>query len=186
MTKHLTWLAAVGWLIAANPALAAPTQTPGEGTGYRLLSELVGLVNSAAKGSVDTGAASAGLLKLAKDVKAARDSQSVDAMFAVRYSRLLSALRQGLLADPGLLYWPMYRHAMVDFIEERTGQLPDWNKLLFVVNDHGGSGVGLAMLVEAVMSEVVSLHLHLETLDRRPAILQGYLERAQKAGGPVR
>jgi len=186
MTKHLTWLAVVGWLIAADPALAAPTQTPGEGTGYRLLSELVGLVNSAAKGSIDTGAASAGLLKLAKDVNAARDSKSVDAIFAVRYSRLLSALRQGLLADPGLLYWPMYRHAMVDFIEERTGQLPDWNRLLFVVNDHGGSGVGLAMLVEAVMSEVVSLHLHLETFERRPAVLRRYMEQGLNPNGSMK
>jgi len=68
--------------------------------------------------------------------------------FRVRYARLLSALRQGLLADPGLLYWPMYRASMMDFIEERTGRPPDWSKLAFVVGDHGGSGVGLAVLVE--------------------------------------
>ncbi len=47
-------------------------------------------------------------------------------------------------------------------------------------NDHGGSGVGLAMLAEAIMSEVVSLHIHLEPLDRRQAILQGYLEGTKK------
>jgi hypothetical protein len=76
----------------------------------------------------------------------------------------------------------MYRSSMIAFIEERTGRLPDWDKLRFVVNDHGGSGVGLAMLVEAVMEEVVSLHLHLETLDRRADVLGGYLERSAKSG----
>jgi hypothetical protein len=30
------------------------------------------------------------------------------------------------------------------------------------------------------MSEVVSLHLHLETLDRRQAVLQAYLEGTKK------
>ena len=37
-------------------------------------------------------------------VSAASAAKSVDPIFAVRYARLLSALRQGLLADPGLLW----------------------------------------------------------------------------------
>ena len=96
----------------------------------------------------------------------------------------MSAVRQALIADPEVLFWPMYRYKMVDFIEERTGRMPEWDKLLSVVSDHGGSGVGLAVLVEAVMSEIVSLHIHLETLERRPAVLQGYLERMQKTREP--
>jgi hypothetical protein len=115
------------------------------------------------------------------EVSAAAAAKSVDPIFVVRYARLLSALRQGLLADPGMLYWPMYRASMVDFIEERTGRPPDWSKLVFVVGDHGGSGVGLAMLVEPVMSEVDSLHVHLESLDRREAILESYMKGAAKS-----
>jgi len=124
---------------------------------------------------------SADLLVLAKRLQTAAGANAVDPLFAVRYARLLSALRQGLLADPGLLYWPMYRASMMDFIEERTGRPPDWSKLVFVVGDHGGSGVGLAVLVEPVMSEVVSLHIHLETLDRRQAILESYMKGAAKS-----
>jgi hypothetical protein len=186
MMKHTARLVVIGWLVASSPAFAQPAQSTGGEAGYKLLSDLVVLLNSAAKGSIDMGAANAGLLSLAKNVDAARDAKAVDVIFAVRYSRLLSALRQALLADPGLLYWPMYRFSMVDFIEERTGRMPDWDKLLFVVNDHGGSGVGLAMLVEAVMAEVVSLHLHLETLERRPAVLRRYTEQGLNSSGSVK
>lgn len=99
------------------------------------------------------------------------------------YTRLLSAVRQGFIKDPELLFWPMYRYNMVDFIEERTGRIPAWKDLLFIVNDHGGSGVGLGMLADAVMSEVVSLHIYLETLAKRPDILKAYLDKGLSAAG---
>ena len=173
-------------LVVSNLALAGPVQPAGDRTGFKLLGDLVRLLSQAGQAKMETAALNAGLLSLAKELKAAQGAKRVDPLFAVRYSRLLSAVRQGLLTDPEVLYWPMYRFSMIDFLEERTGRMPDWDKLLFVVNDHGGSGVGLGMIVEAIMSEIVSLHIHLETLDRRPAILQSYLEGAQKSGGPER
>ena len=168
-------------LIASNFALATPIQSPGDETGFKLLEDLVLLLDRAGqqRGTADDW--NAAILDLARDLKSARDAKHVDALFAVRYSRLLSGVRQALLGDPEMLYWPMYRFSMIDFIEERTGRLPDWNKLLFTVNDHGGSGVGLAMIVEAVMSEVVSLHIHLETAQKREGILETYLQKTQKA-----
>jgi hypothetical protein len=54
----------------------------------------------------------------------------VDDLFALRFGRLLSAVRQAVLTDPEVLYWPMYRHTMMDFIEERTGRVPDWKEVL--------------------------------------------------------
>jgi len=167
-------------LVGPNLALAGPPQPARQEAGFKLLGDLVLLLDKAGRGGLDDGALGAGILDLSKALAAARDTQRVDPIFAVRYSRLLSAIRQAVLRDPDLLYWPMYRSSMIAFIEERTGRLPDWDKLRFVVNDHGGSGVGLAMLVEAVMGEVVSLHLHLETLDRRADVLRGYLERSAK------
>ena len=170
-------------LLAAAIAAATPVraQTSPRPPGYALLSDLVALMDQAARGVAEPAAVSADLLGLAKRLQTAAAVKSVDPIFAVRYTRLLSALRQGLLADPGMLYWPMYRASMIDFIEERTGRPPDWNTLVFVVGDHGGSGVGLAVLVEPVMSEVVSLHIHLETLDRRQAILESYMKGAAKS-----
>ena len=61
--------------------------------------------------------------------------------------------------------------------------MPDWGNLLFIVNDHGGSGVGLGILSDAIMSEVVSLHIHLENLARRPEILKSYVEKGMKGIG---
>ena len=160
---------------------AGPAQAAADQTGFQFLARLVVLiVKSAAPGGspADIGP---DIVQLAKELKAAREAKKVDDLFAVRYSRLLSAVRQALLMDPEVLYWPMYRYTMVDFIEERTGRIPAWKDILFIVNDHGGAGVGLGMIADAVMSEVVSLHLHLENLARRPDILQGYIDKGLKA-----
>jgi hypothetical protein len=170
-------------VIVLSPAFSvlADAEPAAPHPGYALLSDLVAVVDQAARGAADAAATNTALLTLAKSARAAAGAKTVDPIFAVRYTRLLSALRQGLLADPGMLYWPMYRASMMDFIEERTGRPPDWNTLVFVVGDHGGSGVGLALLVEPVMSEVVSLHIHLESLRRREAILESYMKSAAKS-----
>ena len=177
--------ARIHWLItlfiASNIALAAPVEKPGEETGFKLLENLVLLLDEAGRQSGTADDWNATIVGLARELKAARDAKYVDALFAVRYSRLLSAVRQALLGDPETLYWPMYRFSMIDFIELRTGRTPDWNRLMFAVNDHGGSGVGLAIIVEAVMSEIVSLHIHLETAQKRQGILETYLQKTQKA-----
>jgi len=148
--------------------------------GYLFLERLVGLVvKAAAPGSANPDIASE-IVGLAKEFKAAHAAKRVDDLFAVRYLRILSAVRQAILMDPEVLLWPMYRRTMIDFIEERTGKIPEWKDLLFIVNDHGGAGIGLGMIAEAVISEVVSLHLYLETLDQRPDITKKYIEKAMK------
>lgn len=183
MKRHAA-RATAGLLAAVLLGLTVPATALGQAAngppGYALLADLVAVVDQAARGAADVAATNTALLALAKRLQSAVAAKAVDPIFAVRYSRLLSALRQGLLPDPGMLYWPMYRASMIEFIEERTGRAPDWDRLLFVVGDHGGSGVGLAMLVEPVMAEVVSLHVHLDALDRRQAILESYMKGAQK------
>lgn len=185
MKEHRFFISAafMALCLAASPSAADLVQALPDRTGFQLLDRLVLLmVRSAAPGggTVDTGQE---IVRLARDLKSAQAAKQVDDLFAVRYSRLLSAVRQAVLMDPEVLYWPMYRCTMVDFIEERTGRIPDWKELQFIVNDHGGAGVGLGTIVDAVMSEVVSLHIHLENLARRPEILKGYLDRSMKAAG---
>ena len=173
----------VGIVVLATFSPAGPAQDPPGQTGFQFLDRLVVLlVKAVAPGgsSVDIDQK---ILLLAKKLKSAREAKQVDDLFAVRYSRLLSAVRQAVLRDPEVLYWPMYRFNMIDFIEERTGRMPDWKDLLFMVNDHGGSGVGLGAISDAVMSEVVSLHIHLENLDKRPEILKSYMEKSMKGIG---
>jgi hypothetical protein len=178
-------LACAGLILACmlSPRAAAQPR-PDPQVGFDLLDRLVSLVvRSAAPGgvTVDTGQET---VLLARDLRAAHEVGRVDDLFAVRYGRLLSAVRQAVLMDPEMLYWPMYRYTMVDFIEERTGRIPEWEGLLFIVNDHGGAGVGLGTIADAVISEVVTLHLHLENLSRRAEIKQGYLERGIGAARP--
>jgi len=173
----------VTMLVLAVSARASLAQAgPGQ-TGFQLLDRLVVLIVKAAApggGSADTGSS---IVALAKELKSAQAAKKVDDLFAVRYSRLLSAVRQAVLMDPEVLYWPMYRYTMMDFVEERTGKTPEWKDVLFIVNDHGGAGVGLGFLADAIMSEVVSLHIYLETMDKRPDILKTYLDKGMKATG---
>ena len=179
-SHRLTTLIVAAVLVAVASSAAGQGQAAADPAGYQFLDRLVVLLVKAAApggGGQDIGP---DIIALAKELKAAQTAKRVDDLFAVRYSRLLSAVRQALLMDPEVLYWPMYRSTMVDFIEERTGQTPDWKRLLFVVNDHGGAGVGLGMIADAVMSEVVSLHIHLDNLAKRPEILKSYLEKGMK------
>jgi hypothetical protein len=167
-----------GALLASGAEAQAP---PDQAMGFQLLDRLVGLVvRTAAPGGtpVDAGAET---VALARELKHARDTRQVDGLFAVRYGRLLGAVRQAVLMDPEILTWPFYRYAMADFIEERTGEPPDWADLLFKVSDHGGAGVGLGTVAGAVMSEVVTLHLHLENASRRAGIQEEYLARGLAA-----
>lgn len=162
---------------SGSKAQQAPPAAGEQAEGFRLLERLVGVVvRAAAPGGapIDAGAEA---VTIARELEAARDAGRVDELFAVRYGRLLSAVRQAVLMDPAVLSWPLYRYAMADFIEERTGRPPDWEDLLFKVRDHGGAGVGLGTIADAVMSEVVTLHLHLENASRRPRIREEYLAR---------
>ena len=98
---------------ASNLAPNGPVQKQGQETGFKLLSDLVLPLDKAGRGSIDDNAVSAAVLDLSKELKAARDAQRVDPLFAVRYSRFLSVVRQAVLRDPELLYWPMYRSSMI-------------------------------------------------------------------------
>jgi hypothetical protein len=174
------------FLIAAMVPAAGQAPAASAHPGFDLLDRLIVLVVASAAPGGGSGDIGQGVLKLAKDLNAAREAKRVDDLFAVRYSRLLSAVRQAATMDPEVLYWPMYRYAMADFIEERTGQAPDWKALAFMVNDHGGAGVGLAAIADAVLSEAVALHLHLENLSRLDGIRQSYLDKGLKAAGAVK
>ena len=185
MRKHVTFmgLAATAALAAATVSAAGQAPSAAARPGFDLLDRLVVLVVTSAAPGGGGGDVGQGIILLAKDLKTAGDAKKVDDLFAVRYSRLLSAVRQAATMDPEVLYWPMYRYAMADFIEERTGRAPDWKALAFMVNDHGGAGVGLAALADAVLSEVVALHLHLENLSRLEGLRQSYLDKGLKAAG---
>lgn len=176
-----------GLLLVAT-AVPAEGQAPAAAAhpGFDLLDRLVVLLVGAAApggGGKDIGP---GVILLARDFGSAKDAGKIDGLFAVRYSRLLSVVRQAATMDPAGLYWPLYRYALAEFIEGRTGRAPDWKDLEFMVNDHGGAGVGLGAVADAVLSEVVELHLHLENLSRLDGIRQSYLDKGLKAAGAVK
>jgi len=179
--------AIIAGLFVGSSATAATPQTPaGREDGFLLLDRLVVLVVVSAAPGRGSGDVGQGVILLAKDLKSAKETGKIDDLFAVRYSRLLSAVRQAATMDPAGLYWPLYRYALAEFIEGRTGRAPDWKDLEFMVKDHGGAGVGLGAVADAVLSEVVALHLYLENLSRLDEIRQSYLDKGLKAAGAVK
>ena len=186
-TRHRVVVMIIVVLVAGAWATAATRQTAaGPEVGFKLLERLVVLVVGAAAPGGGGGDVGQGVILLARDLQSAKDAKKIDDLFAMRFSRLLSAVRQAATMDPAGLYWPMYRYALAEFIETRTGRAPDWKDLEFMVNDHGGAGVGLGAVADAVLSEVVALHLYLENLSRLDAIRQSYLDKGLKAAGAVK
>lgn len=163
--------------------LAAQAPAASDTSGYRLLERLVSiLVKAASPGA--TGSPQDEIISLAREIKGARDAQKVDEIFAARFSRLLSVARFAVNPSPQPSDWQMIRFLMMDFIEQTTGRMPEWKDVLANTEHHGGPGIGLAMLAEAVLSEVVSLHIHLKTLPERSSILKSYMEKGMAAPAP--
>jgi hypothetical protein len=188
MKRHVKFMGLIAAAALAVAPLSAASEAPAASSrpGFDLLDRLVVLVVASAAPGGGSGDIGRGVILLAKDLRSAKEAGKIDDLFAVRYSRLLSAVRQAATMDPAGLYWPLYRYALAEFIEGRTGRAPDWKDLEFMVNDHGGAGVGLGAVADAVLSEVVALHLHLENLSRLDGIRQSYLDKGLKAAGAVK
>jgi hypothetical protein len=62
----------------------------------------------------------------------------------------------------------------LDGLTGRSGRPGEGKKELFKLD----------IIADAIISEVVSLHIYLETLAKRPEILQIYMEKSMKAAGP--
>jgi hypothetical protein len=163
--------------------LAGQASTAADPSGFRLLERLVSiLVKAASPGA--PGNPQDEIISLAHETKGARDAQKVDDVFAARFSRLLSVARIAVNPAPQPSDWPMIRFLMMDFIEQTTGRMPEWKDVLANIEHHGGPGIGLALLADAILSEVVSLHIHLRTLPERPSILKSYMDKGMAAPTP--
>jgi len=87
------------------------------------------------------------LLTLAKKARAAADAKTVDPIFAVRYSRLLSASGRAARGPGPALLADVPR--VDDGLHRGAHRAPaGLEHAALRVGDHGGSGVGLALLVE--------------------------------------
>lgn len=176
------------WLLILIPVMAAGSRagqapTAADAAGTKLLERLVVvLVKAVSPGG--PGDVERQVIQMAADLKTMREAGKADDVFAARFSRLLTVVRQAVNPDPQTLEWPMMRFLMMDFIEQATGRMPEWKDVLANIEHHGGPGIGLAMLADAVLSEVVSLHIHLRTLSERPLILKSYMEKGMAASAP--
>ena len=97
---RLMALIAAGLFAAAAMSAAQPAQAEASKAGYELLDRLVTLLVKAAAPGSGSGDIGQEIVLLAKEAKAAQGAKRVDDLFTVRFSRLLSAVRQALLMDP--------------------------------------------------------------------------------------
>jgi hypothetical protein len=145
-----------------------------EKAGFALLENLTKEIVSAAKNEVSAAPVEDRLNGLIAEAKKARSGELIDAYFFKKYTALLAFIKLGLTADdPEGILWPLMERVAGDYIRSVTGSEPP-GSLKADYAQHGA--VGLASISTAVISEVTSLHLYLETKDRRPEVMKHYLQ----------
>jgi hypothetical protein len=142
--------------------------------GFALLENLTKEVVTAAKNEISAAEVEDRLNGLIAEAKKAHSSELIDPYFFKRYSALLAFIKLGLTADdPEGILWPLIERGAGDYIRSVTGSEPP-GSLKANYAQHGA--VGLASISSAVISEVTTLHLYLETKDRRPEVMKYYLQ----------
>jgi len=147
---------------------------PEEKAGFALLENLTKEIISAAKSEGSGGPVEDRLNGLIAEAKSARSAELIDAYFFKKYTALLAFIKLGLTADdPEGILWPLIERVAGDYIRSVTGSEPP-TSLKAGYAHHGA--VGLASISTAVISEVATLHLYLETKDRRAEVMKHYLQ----------
>jgi hypothetical protein len=175
MKYHQTVKAGFFILGAVLPAALSFSAAAAEAkAGFALLESLTKEIVTAAKDEISAAQVKDRLNGLITEAKKARSSELIDPYFFKKYAALLAFIKLGLTADePEGILWPLMERVAGDYIRSVTGSEPP-GSLKANYAQHGA--VGLASISSAVISEVTTLHLHLETKERRPEVMKFYLQ----------
>lgn len=160
--------------VACLASLSFSVAVPEEKAGFALLENLTKEMISAIKSEGSSAPVEDRLNGLIAEAKRARAAELIDAYFFKKYTALLAFIKLGLTADdPEGILWPLMERVAGDYIRSVTGSEPP-TSLKADYAHHGA--VGLASISTAVISEVATLHLYLETKDRRAEVMKHYLQ----------
>jgi hypothetical protein len=132
---------------------------PKEKAGYGLLDLFVtAFRDMATKGTPETLEPT--LLKMASELKKAREAGEIDAVFNARFSRVLAVVKLIIAPDPGGMLGPVINRELLFFVHDMTGE--DYK---------GGEGAAaINQVANAIAEEILNLQIYLDTKDTREAL----------------
>lgn len=159
---------ALGFLALFSLNLAAmdnPANSK-EKAGYALLDLFINSFREmATKGVTDTLEPT--LLKMASELRKAREAGEVDAVYYTRLTRVLALTKLVIVPDPGRILEPVINREMLFFVHDITGE--DLNR------DGGPAAIG--QVANAIAEEILNLQIYLDTKDKREALRKKLDER---------
>ncbi|MFZ2054725.1 MAG: hypothetical protein WAU81_11060 [Candidatus Aminicenantales bacterium] len=143
-----------------NPANAK------EKTGYVLLDLfIVSFRDMVTKGTTDDLEPT--LLKMASELRKAREAGEIDAVFYARLSRILAITKLVIVPDPGGMLGPVINRELLFFVHDITGE--DFKR--------EGGAAAINQVANAIAEEILNLQIYLDTKDKREALRRKLDER---------
>ena len=151
----------LGFLVLFSHNLAAmdnPANSK-EKAGYALLDLFITSFRElATRGATDT--LDSTLLKMASELRKAREGGDIDAVFYGRMARVLALTKLVIVPDPGRILEPVINREMLFFVHDITGE---------DLNREGGPAV-IGQVANAIAEEILNLQIYLDTKDKRDAL----------------
>jgi len=146
-------------------AMESPVN-PKERAGYALLDLFItAFRDMVTEGTPDTLEPT--LLKIASELKKAREAGDIDAVFYGRFGRVLSVIKLITGPDPGGMLGPVINRELLFFVHDITGE-----------DFKGGEGAAaINQVANAIAEECLNLQIYLDTKDKREALRKKFDER---------
>lgn len=158
---------ALGFLALFSLHLAAMNESPNpnEKAGYALLDLFINSFRDMAiRGSGDLDPI---LLKMAAELRQAREQGDIDAVFYARLSRVLALTKLVIVPDPGGVLEPVINREMLFFVHDITGE---------DLNREGGPKT-IGQVANAIAEEIINLQIYLDTKNKRESLRRKFDER---------
>ncbi len=165
MAKKILALAFLAFFSLHLAALDSPAN-PKEKAGYALLDLFItSFRDMVTKGTPDTLEPT--LLKMAAELRKAREAGEIDAVFYARLSRILAMTKLVIIPDPGGMLGPVINRELLFFVQDITGE--DFKK--------EGGPAAINQVANAIAEEILNLQIYLDTKDKREALRRKLDER---------
>jgi hypothetical protein len=112
------------------------------------------------------------LLKIASELRQAREAKDIDAVLYARLSRVLALTKLVIVPDPGGILAPVINREMLFFVHDITGE---------DLNREGGPKT-IGQVANAIAEEILNLQIYLDTKDKREALRRKLDERISGKG----
>jgi hypothetical protein len=107
------------------------------------------------------------LLKIASELRKAREAGEIDMVFYTRLSRVLAVTKLVIVPDPGGMLGPVINRELLFFVHDITGE--DFKA--------EGGPAAINQVANAIAEELLNLQIYLDTKDKREALRKKLDER---------